>query len=264
MSYLDDFPHTRNYDGDLGWLITYYKELKAAYEDLLATVKNLQKLYDTIPDQIKEATDQQVKRIDALIAQVDAKLDQIDDEICAFSGQILELSYSLSVLANNYRTYVDAENSKQTAYILNYINNLSKSFPPVVCPVDGFTEDIQTVLWHMANYFSLGITVEHFDALNIPVEIFDGMNIPVQDFDRYGKFIFKFWRNFMMFSPFTGEYVPVQEVIIDLAELHMDAVTVDEFDAEEIPVEIFDNQEIDVKVFDWERGWFEEIKELIA
>lgn len=32
MGYFNEFPHTRGYDGDLGWLIKMYKELVALYK----------------------------------------------------------------------------------------------------------------------------------------------------------------------------------------------------------------------------------------
>ena len=40
MSYLYDFPHTRKYDDDLGFLIEYYKEVKEAYDGTWARIMN--------------------------------------------------------------------------------------------------------------------------------------------------------------------------------------------------------------------------------
>ena len=34
MGYFNEFPHTREYDGDLGWLIKMYKDLLAFYSDI--------------------------------------------------------------------------------------------------------------------------------------------------------------------------------------------------------------------------------------
>lgn len=34
MGYFNEFPHTRNYDGDLGWLIKMYKDLLSYYSDI--------------------------------------------------------------------------------------------------------------------------------------------------------------------------------------------------------------------------------------
>lgn len=43
MSYFNDFPHTRNYDSDLGFLIQKYKELNCNYETLLQWYSKIRK-----------------------------------------------------------------------------------------------------------------------------------------------------------------------------------------------------------------------------
>lgn len=45
MGYFNEFPHTRGYDGDLGYLIKVYKEL---YEKYLSNNEYLQKIFDEI------------------------------------------------------------------------------------------------------------------------------------------------------------------------------------------------------------------------
>lgn len=40
MGYFNEFPHTKVYDGDLGWLIKMYKELLKFYNDIDNILKN--------------------------------------------------------------------------------------------------------------------------------------------------------------------------------------------------------------------------------
>lgn len=47
MSYIYDFPHTRKYDDDLGFLIEYYKEVKEAYDGTLARINELADYLET-------------------------------------------------------------------------------------------------------------------------------------------------------------------------------------------------------------------------
>ena len=55
MSYLYDFPHTRKYDDDLGFLIEYYKEVKEAYDGTLARINELANYLEThLPELISE------------------------------------------------------------------------------------------------------------------------------------------------------------------------------------------------------------------
>lgn len=54
MGYFNEFPHTRGYDGDLGWLIKIYK-------DLLALYKSNNDYLDEINQQIENMTEQQLQ-----------------------------------------------------------------------------------------------------------------------------------------------------------------------------------------------------------
>ena len=47
MSYIYDFPHTRKYDDDLGFLIEYYKEVKKAYDGTWARINELADYLET-------------------------------------------------------------------------------------------------------------------------------------------------------------------------------------------------------------------------
>lgn len=48
MAYFNEFPHTRGYDGDLGYLIKMYKELIAQYETLNEYYDNLTNVIQTV------------------------------------------------------------------------------------------------------------------------------------------------------------------------------------------------------------------------
>lgn len=58
MSYLYDFPHTRKYDDDLGFLIEYYKEVKEAYDGTWARINELANYLEThLPEIASEYLD---------------------------------------------------------------------------------------------------------------------------------------------------------------------------------------------------------------
>lgn len=58
MSYLYDFPHTRKYDDDLGFLIEYYKEVKEAYDGTWARINELANYLEThLPELVREYLD---------------------------------------------------------------------------------------------------------------------------------------------------------------------------------------------------------------
>ena len=58
MSYIYDFPHTRNYDSDLGFLIEYYKQVKEAYDGTWARINELADYLEThLPELASEYLD---------------------------------------------------------------------------------------------------------------------------------------------------------------------------------------------------------------
>lgn len=62
MSYLYDFPHTRKYDDDLGFLIEYYKEVKEAYDETWDRINELADYLEThLPELVSEYLDNALK-----------------------------------------------------------------------------------------------------------------------------------------------------------------------------------------------------------
>lgn len=58
MSYIYDFPHTRKYDDDLGFLIEYYKEVKEAYDGTWDRINELANYLEThLPELVSEYLD---------------------------------------------------------------------------------------------------------------------------------------------------------------------------------------------------------------
>ena len=62
MSYLYDYPHTRKYDDDLGFLIEYYNEVKEAYDGTWARINELADYLEThLPELASEYLDNALK-----------------------------------------------------------------------------------------------------------------------------------------------------------------------------------------------------------
>lgn len=79
MSYLYDFPHTRKYDDDLGFLIEYYKEVKEAYDGTLARINELAEYLEThLPELVSEYLDETLK---AGRIAVNLKYDETDTSL---------------------------------------------------------------------------------------------------------------------------------------------------------------------------------------
>lgn len=79
MSYLYDFPHTRKYDDDLGFLIEYYKEVKEAYDGTWARINELADYLEThLPELASDYLDTALK---AGMIAVKLKYDEEDTSL---------------------------------------------------------------------------------------------------------------------------------------------------------------------------------------
>lgn len=58
-----EFPHTRNYDSDLGFLIQMYQELTAKYDDLLISFDEFREMLKIILDQIEVNVTDEVNKL---------------------------------------------------------------------------------------------------------------------------------------------------------------------------------------------------------
>lgn len=270
MSYLHDFPHTLNYDGDLGWLIREYKNLGSAVDDLQTRVSTLEDLYKSIPDEIKKATDAMQAQVNAAIARmedkVNASIASINDRMAVLETQmeqfVIQFNEMVAELNRLYREiheYVDNQTDYMKNWVKAFLEKWAQEYPWLICPVDGQFEPLQEILYHLYNDLSWGIRVNEFDGMQIPAQTLDDMRIPALKFDKWGRLLFLQRRLCYMFSPFTGEYVPISEVVLGLARLHQNAVTAREFDDADLDVEMFDEKEVTAYDFDWTSVWFDEI-----
>ena len=62
MAYFNEFPHTRNYDGDLGYLIKMYKKLVAEYASIEEQYEALTKIYEMVQNDIENITIEQLQK----------------------------------------------------------------------------------------------------------------------------------------------------------------------------------------------------------
>lgn len=69
------------------------------------------------------------------------------------------------------------------------------------------------------------------------------LNTRVEDLEEYATFY--------MFSPFTGEFVPITEIITELAYFHLEnALTAQEYDALAITAQAYDNKALTAIEYD--------------
>lgn len=283
MSFFNDIPHTRQYDGDLGWLIEAYRKLLKQYQELQERVTTLEELYETIPDRIQAAIQEGLDKIeaalqkfqhdmdeamadfraemaqtkaeiDAAIAAQQAEFDRMKAEFEALTAQLLETYQDIYRLVNG--KMLDME-----IWVLGKLEQFSNSYPWYRDPSDGRTEPMQTILDHIWNRLSRGLNVWELECMHINVAELESWQINVWELEQYGKDLHWFdrWKNWMMLSPFTGQLAPIAEVVQMLANLHMDGVLVGTVEAQAFNVQALEDKQFNVYDVSWKRGWFDEM-----
>ena len=189
MAYFE-FPHTRNYEGDLGYII---KKLNQVANDTAYLMEEFAKIVVLTRDQIQSM-------IDIAIAENNRKLAQ----------ELQELKDQITI---EYKGYVTAQINALTVYIDNqdsYYNNLAQDYATaaennanaytdsqvitytmMINPITGVYEDVRDVVDDIVYYFHTNdaLTAAEYDALDLTAGAYDAYNITAYDYDFSGKTI---------------------------------------------------------------------------
>lgn len=277
MSFFE-FPHTRTYDSDLGWLIktvsnigNEYEELveymnqhKIEYAELVTRVETLENEIDTFESEIDiRFTDLQTQlytdvdnKIAAVIAEVrtaiagiDLALENIKNEFNQFKTETTNLVLKYYYLGKDYTDFKIQE-------LINSLPELTTVY--VFNPIKGHITTLQVAindLYDLGRPY--GITAKEYDELLLTAAEYDALEITALEYDLYAtKFLEEAgliknkWH--YMYDPFTGDYVPLQTVISELADLHKEnPITAAEYDALEITAGDYDGREITAQDYDF-------------
>lgn len=187
MAYFE-FPHTRTYEGDLGWVI---KKLSEVSEITAYLQEEFAKIVVLTEDQIQAM-------IDAAIA----------DNNLEWANELVDLKTQITT---EYKGYVTAQINALTIYIDNrdaYYNGLSQgyattalneakdytdsqvlSYTMMINPITGVYEDVRNVVDDIVSYFHTqdSLTATEYDTLALDADYYDNKQITAYDYDFNGK-----------------------------------------------------------------------------
>lgn len=212
------------------------------------------------------------KALSDTIAEVDATIAQLRQDvafaIASFENRFLELETQIKnelaeVKAQVARAIIELQNILQAnnQFIFEYVENRLQRFiddlPEILTvqvynPYRGEVTDIQTAVNDLYSIACIwGLTATQYDSLSLTAAEYDALEITAAEYDTLGyKLLYKD-PNYNMLSPFTGEYVHVQDVIMDLAHLHMGGVTASYYDGLELTATEYDEKELTAFQYDW-------------
>lgn len=251
--------------------LSYYEDLCkiAGYiNDIVKTLESydydgMQKDIATIKEQ-QAAINKQIETLQSNVNNVMANVnnalelynDQIKAELAATTANLTTLvSSQLLVL----RKYVDSQDNAIYSEIRYQIELLKNSIPDmttviVKSPYTGKLVTIQEAideLWNNLRVYAL--TADEYDSQRWTAEEYDSFILTAFEYDYFAKeYIYKDPR-FYMFSPWTGERVFYQDVLMKLVEIHRtNAINASIYDGLSLTATDYDNKSISAYEYDWD------------
>lgn len=187
MAYFE-FPHTRNYDGDLGWIIKNLSEVAAITKYL---EEEFAKIVVLTEDQINAMINAAIAANNLKWAQelADLKL-QITNEYKAYCNNQINL---LKIYVDNQDSYyyelakTYSDNNLQLSK--DYTDNKVLSYTMMINPITGQYDDVRNVVTDIITYFHMenALTAGEYDALDLTASAYDAYDLTAYDYDFNGK-----------------------------------------------------------------------------
>ena len=187
MAYFE-FPHTRTYEGDLGYVI---KKLNQVANDTSYLMEEFAKIVVLTQEQIQQMIDAAIASNNLTWAQqlIDLKT-QITTE---YKNYVTSQINILTVYIDNQDLYYDglAKNYADTAEAnaKNYTDSQVLSYTMMINPITGQYDDVRDVVDDIVSYFHTqdSLTASEYDALDLTAGYYDGKQLNAYDYDFNGK-----------------------------------------------------------------------------
>lgn len=273
MAFFNEFPHTRTYDSDLGWLIKEVKEWADKYEELVEFQENI--------EEWKNGVDSEVEQLQTQLDNYEARFEQLSDDLTAqindlrndlehdidvrlnaldqlVNEMIQEVQQRMTLLTQQLFALIETSNQQNRAYIETRLNEFLEELPHysadlifVYNPVKGETDNLQNTindLYDLARVQAL--TAREYDDLQFTAQEYDDIELTAYEYDNYGRLKLGIGVNLIR-SPFDGTYQSVETLIWQLAGLHQKALTAQEYDDKELEAETYDTLNLSAYDYDW-------------
>lgn len=265
------------------WMATHKEEyqeaisrLKAVENEIATFEAEIEAQFSQLQADIEADFAKQKAELEQLIAdtktQIDAEMQQlqadVDAAIAQFENQFIELkadiiseveALKLEVRQEiqNFYNIMYANNEYVFKYVDNRLDEFIASLPEILTvmvynPYRGEVTDIQTAINDLYDMAAIwGLTATQYDSLGLTASEYDALGLTAREYDTLGyKLLYKdpdVW----MISPFTGEYVRVQDVVTKLAGFHMAGLTAEAYDNKELTAQGYDDLELSAFDYDW-------------
>lgn len=218
--------------------------------------------------QYTEYVDEQIANLKAYVDNKDSELydhvnqqveiakNYTDEEIAKLN---LEMLQYITKQIQNIKEYSDAQDILLKNYIDEEILKIQKEIDDIATkgirvynPTTGQYDYLQNTLDDIYNYLRyFAITANEYDTLNLTADEYDSKKITAREYDLYAKQILMINWCCQMYSPITGEILPISKVIEQLASQSKNEITAQEYDDLDLTAQEYDNKNITAYDFDW-------------
>lgn len=189
MAYFE-FPHTRTYEGDLGWVI---KKLSEVSEITAYLQEEFSKIVVLTEDYIEGMIERAIAENNIEIAK---QLQELKDQITIeYKGYVTAQINALTVYIDNQDVHYDTLAQGYAITALNdskaYTDEQVQDYTLMINPITGVYEDVRFVVNDIVTYFHTedALTAGEYDALNLTAGAYDAYDITAYDYDFSGKTI---------------------------------------------------------------------------
>ena len=250
MSYYEDLCKLSGFLNDIVKTLESY-DIPQIQDDL-TTIKQKQEIID--------------KQIETLGSTVNNVMTNVNNALDLYHNQIqgelasttAELSSFVNTSLLGLQKYVDAQDNLIYSEIRYQIELLKNSIPElttvyVISPYSGNLITVQQAvdeLWNNLRVYAL--TADEYDRQQWTAEEYDNFKLTAYQYDYYAKEYVYADPRFYMFSPWTGEQVFYQDVIMNLVELHRtNAITATAYDNKKLTATNYDSKNVTAHNYDW-------------
>lgn len=290
MSFINKYPYTDFHELNLDWLLTNYQQIvdhlqvvqewidqhNIDYADAIRRLSIVENELSTFEARVQSEFDAlsasiqaelaQAKRdlqqaIDETRAEVARQLVEIQNQVNAIEAQlqaeIIRMRNEVNRAINEMRAAQEANNQFIFQWVEIRLQEFIDSFPEILTvqvynPYRGEVTDIQVAINDLYEIVRIwGLTAAQYDSLQLTASEYDALELTAQMYDTIGyRLLFKD-PSYYMISPFSGEWVLVSEVVMDLSDLHRNALTATAYDVLALDADTYDAKELTAYNYDW-------------
>lgn len=273
MGVFEVMPYTNLHQQNLDWLmkqVASYEdsirtinewrvEFTGRVEDVEETVTNLQtsfnnlyNAFDTFKNEVNTEFDRRsnLLNIQFQTLRYDLENDQADFK-AQVNQQFSDLLAQLQAFKEYEHEYLQAALQQFLADLPDYTQIL------VMNPVRGYVTTVQEAIYDLydsaVRYEAL--TATEYDSSGLSAAEYDALDLTALEYDQYGKRYIENKKSLMfMYHPYTGEVVPVKQVVNYIFDdyIRNNGITANDYDILAMSADSYDNKQLDANVYDFD------------